>query len=297
MRYLKTAEAREHREAEWLEGLYRRILMPMINDPRKAAAVQAWSMWGALILMCAIFYTKWVAVKMLPLDNKPEFSVVLDMPEGTALPDTATWRTRSPSACAGMPEVTRCRSMSVRRGRSISTAWCGTTTCASPRGRPRSRSSCSQDGARPVQSRDRRRGARAGQRLLVAPAAGAHLRGRDAAWAARAAVGGGRGARTRCRDTTRQVAADLTAIFEQTENLRDVDNYMREPYDYWHFEVDPEGVSGSGSRSRRSTANSPWRSAEYVLGDVKQRAGHEPIHIVIQVPLAERSQTTGSATS
>jgi hypothetical protein len=37
-------------------------------------------------------------------DNKPEFSVVLDMPEGTALPATATWRTSWPRP-ARMPEV------------------------------------------------------------------------------------------------------------------------------------------------------------------------------------------------
>ncbi len=34
------------------------------------------------------FYTKWVTVKMLPFDNKSEFQVVIDMPEGTTLERT-----------------------------------------------------------------------------------------------------------------------------------------------------------------------------------------------------------------
>lgn len=37
----------------------------------------------------SFFYTRWVAVKMLPFDNKNEFQVVIDMPEGTSLERTA----------------------------------------------------------------------------------------------------------------------------------------------------------------------------------------------------------------
>ncbi len=36
-----------------------------------------------------LFFTKSVAVKMLPFDNKNEFQVVIDMPEGTTLERTA----------------------------------------------------------------------------------------------------------------------------------------------------------------------------------------------------------------
>lgn len=43
----------------------------------------------AFFAACALFYTKAVTVKMLPFDNKPGFNVVIDMPEGTALPVTA----------------------------------------------------------------------------------------------------------------------------------------------------------------------------------------------------------------
>ena len=41
-----------------------------------------------LIASMSLFYTKSVAVKMLPFDNKNEFQVVIDMPEGTTLEKT-----------------------------------------------------------------------------------------------------------------------------------------------------------------------------------------------------------------
>ena len=53
-----------------------------------------------------MFYIKWVVVKMLPLDNKPEFSVVLDMPEGTALPETANRAQQIAEQIRKVPEVT-----------------------------------------------------------------------------------------------------------------------------------------------------------------------------------------------
>ena len=91
-------------------------------------------------------------------------------------------------------------------------------------------------------------------------------------------------------ETRRQVAQDLTEMFAQTESLRDVDNYMREPYDYWHFEVDQEKAQRRGISVESINRELSMALGGYVLGDVKQRAGHEPINIVIQVPMAERSQ-------
>jgi multidrug efflux pump subunit AcrB len=55
-----------------------------------------WKRWafivGTVVILLGsvtFFYTKWVAVKMLPFDNKNEFQVVIDMPEGTTLERTA----------------------------------------------------------------------------------------------------------------------------------------------------------------------------------------------------------------
>lgn len=55
-----------------------------------------WKRWtfivGIVVILLgslSLFYTKSVAVKMLPFDNKNEFQVVIDMPEGTTLERTA----------------------------------------------------------------------------------------------------------------------------------------------------------------------------------------------------------------
>ena len=105
MHYLETAEKREHKEAEKLEKVFRNILTPLIESKSKQRIFRL-VLWGAFMFTCAFFYFKWVPVKMLPLDNKPEFSVVIDMPEGTALPVTANLAHRMAEKLRTLPEVT-----------------------------------------------------------------------------------------------------------------------------------------------------------------------------------------------
>ncbi len=288
MHYLKTAEKREHKEAEWLERLYRRILMPMINDLRKARLFKL-AMWGTLIVMCSFFYFKWVAVKMLPLDNKPEFSVVLDMPEGTPLPDTGNMAHIIAERLRRMPEVLAAQiyvgtarpfdfNGMVRHYYLRQSPWQAEVQLQLTDKGERSRSShqIAVDARAQVKELVEGSGARfavvempPGPPVLQSVVAEVH--GPDP-------------------ETRRQVARDLTEIFGQTESLRDVDNYMREPYDYWHFEVDNEKAQRRGISVESINRELSMALGGFVLGDVKQRAGHEPINIVIQVPLAERAQ-------
>lgn len=53
----------------------------------------------------AMFFTKTVAVKMLPFDNKNEFQIVIDMPEGTTLERTAVVTKEVSQYLATIPEV------------------------------------------------------------------------------------------------------------------------------------------------------------------------------------------------
>jgi multidrug efflux pump subunit AcrB len=48
----------------------------------------------------------WVKVKMLPFDNKSEFQVILNMPEGTTLEQTAAVAREMAAAVSAEPEVT-----------------------------------------------------------------------------------------------------------------------------------------------------------------------------------------------
>lgn len=63
------------------------------SKDRRSRARKRWMFLGItfflLIASVAMFFTKSVAVKMLPFDNKNEFQVVLDLPEGTTLERTS----------------------------------------------------------------------------------------------------------------------------------------------------------------------------------------------------------------
>lgn len=67
--------------------IYKGIVSPLL-DSRKKRWVFMFSIVGLLLFSVSLFYTKSVPVKMLPFDNKNEFQVVVDMPEGTTLERT-----------------------------------------------------------------------------------------------------------------------------------------------------------------------------------------------------------------
>ena len=68
-------------------GLYRRIMTPLMDVPRRRRAFYV-AVGGLLLGSMALVLVRAVSVKMLPFDNKSEFQVVLDLPEGTTLETT-----------------------------------------------------------------------------------------------------------------------------------------------------------------------------------------------------------------
>jgi multidrug efflux pump subunit AcrB len=288
MRYLEVAEKREHREAEGLERLYVRILTPLIENRRKRTLFRL-ILWGSFLFTCMFFYFKWVPVKMLPLDNKPEFSVVLDMPEGTALPVTANLAHRMAERLRNLPEVTSIQLYAgtarpfdfngmVRHYYLRSDPWLGEIQVQLTNKHDRDRSSheIAVEAREMLKSLADEYGARyavvempPGPPVLQAVVAEVH--GPSA-------------------DVRRDFARDLTEIFAQAESARDVDNYMRERYDYWRFDVDTEKAVRRGISVDTINQNLAMALGGVELGDVKMKAGHEPIRIVVQVPLSERSQ-------
>ncbi|MCG8488994.1 MAG: efflux RND transporter permease subunit [Chromatiales bacterium] len=290
MHYLKVAGDREHKESEWLERLFKRILMPMIESPRKAKLFKL-VMWGTFLITCSFFYFKWVAVKMLPLDNKPEFAVVVDMPEGTALPVTANLAHQMAEKIRVMPEVT---AVQVYAGTARPFDFNGMVRHYYLRKDP-------WQAEVQVQLLDKTERSRTSHEIAVDTRAmlGKLTEGTGAKVAVvemppgppvlQSVVAEVHGPSPEVR---RQVAQDLTEIFEKTESLRDVDNYMRDPYQYWRFTVDTEKAVRRGISVDTINRNLGMALGGSPLGDVKQRAGHEPINIMMQVPLAERSEIT-----
>ncbi|MDH5736458.1 MAG: efflux RND transporter permease subunit, partial [Gammaproteobacteria bacterium] len=85
---LEKAEKREAQITEWIGRFYYPWMKPLCKN-RSFGFIFLFSLIGATLLACSMFYTKAVTVKMLPFDNKPEFNVVVNMPDGTAMPVTA----------------------------------------------------------------------------------------------------------------------------------------------------------------------------------------------------------------
>ena len=72
---------------DWATGLYRRFMTPMMHSAKWRYLFMA----GIVLLLlaaCALVPLELVRVKMLPFDNKSEFQVILNMPDGTPLEQT-----------------------------------------------------------------------------------------------------------------------------------------------------------------------------------------------------------------
>jgi multidrug efflux pump subunit AcrB len=88
----------------WTTRLYRRAMEPLIREPRKRLMFLA-GMVALLLLVLAMPLLKIVRVKMLPFDNKSEFQIIVDMPEGTTLEHTARVARELGRRAAEEPEV------------------------------------------------------------------------------------------------------------------------------------------------------------------------------------------------
>jgi multidrug efflux pump subunit AcrB len=89
VRILKSGGAHHRGEREDLvTRVYRRVMGALLHRP-----ALRWSFVGGVVVLLlasvSLFYIGFVKVKMLPFDNKSEFQVIVNMPNGTTLEETA----------------------------------------------------------------------------------------------------------------------------------------------------------------------------------------------------------------
>jgi multidrug efflux pump subunit AcrB len=96
--------ASEHAE-DFFTKLYRRVMGPLIHHSGWRWAFLL-GITVLLILSMATVGFGWVKVKMLPFDNKNEFQVILNMPEGSSLEQTTAVAREMAAAIRVEPEVT-----------------------------------------------------------------------------------------------------------------------------------------------------------------------------------------------
>ncbi|MDO9037153.1 MAG: efflux RND transporter permease subunit, partial [Lutibacter sp.] len=107
---LREKDSQEHKKEQGLEAgmiykIYKNLEQPLLESRTKRLV----TIGITLVLLAGsvlMFFTKSVAVKMLPFDNKNEFQVVIDMPEGTTLERTAAVTQEIAQYIATTPEVT-----------------------------------------------------------------------------------------------------------------------------------------------------------------------------------------------
>ena len=94
----------ESRLAGWLQRFFARLLTPLLDSARKRWLLLA-GILVAMALSVGLAAVQWVVLKMLPFDNKSEFALVIDMPAGTAVEDTAAAMHELGSYLTKQPEV------------------------------------------------------------------------------------------------------------------------------------------------------------------------------------------------
>jgi len=288
MRKLAKMQDSEHRQSEKLRDIYERFLRPLLKSRRKARLFRL-GMWLVFFLSLAMFYTQSVTVKMLPKDNKPEFNVVVNMPDGTALPITANVVSRLSQELLKMPEVVALQSYSgtaspfnfnglVRHTYLRNFAWGGDIQVQLTDKDDRERTSqelalVARDVLTPIATK---MGARIevvemppGPPVLQSMVA--EIYGPDDA-------------------TRRQVAADVEDMFRQAAAIVDVDSYLQMPYDSWRFVVNREKASRLGVSVEDINRQLEMALGGFQLGDVKDERALEPRFIYLQMPIALRGE-------
>jgi multidrug efflux pump subunit AcrB len=109
-RKLLGGAAKPHGEeggTERLHALFERIVRPFLagtaGRPRRHRLY--WGIGGAIALAIALVIVRLVVLKMLPFDNKSEFQVVANLPEGTTVETTARLLDELSHAVEQVPEV------------------------------------------------------------------------------------------------------------------------------------------------------------------------------------------------
>ncbi len=291
MAYLKKAEKREERSNERIGRAYRKV-MGWLTHNRLTGWLTLLSILLAFFAACWLIYSKAVPVKMLPLDNKPEYNVVIDLPAGTALPLTqAATEEMANLLRREIPEIVDLQTYvgtaspydfngMVRHYYLRDRPWQANIQIKLTDKHERERSSheiavATRALLQPVAERFR------AELTIVEMPPGppvlqtlvAEIHGPTA-------------------EIRRQVAADLTEIMRSLDNIADVRNYMEEPHAYLHFEVDREKANRLGVSMADISRNLAMAGGGYRVGDVKQGHDLEPTWITLQLPYADRASIT-----
>ena len=287
IRILKPSAHHDHGEEDLFTRLYRRVMDPLIASPKMRMLFLA-GVAALLVASMALVPLQLVTVKMLPFDNKSEFQVVVDMPEGTALEETARLTSQLAAAVLEDEHVTPVQQYV---GTSAPYNFNGLVRHYFMRQAPHLADlqvNLVPKGERSAQSHDVARRVR--DRLVpIAAAAGATIQvaevppGPPVLQTMVAEIYGPDPERRR------QIAADVKALFEKTPGVVDTDWYVEAAQPKARLVVDHEKAAAAGVAAADVATLVRMAGDGAVAGLMHAPAAREDVPIVLRLPRTARS--------
>lgn len=289
MKELEKAEKREHEQNEKIESFFRKMLTSLLINRMKGWGFLA-AIIAGFVIAIALVATKAVPVKLLPYDNKPDFSVVINFPEGTALPVTANLAHALVTALQeNVPEIKTLESYAgtaapfdfnglVRHYYLRQQPWEGDIQVHLVDKHERARSS--HEIAESVRKLLKPIADKAGARIQVVemPPGPPVLQSIVAEVYAPG---------EQMRNT---LAEKLTDVFEAVPIIGDVDNSLTAPHDTWRFVINKQKAMEKGISVQTINQTVEMAMGNFKVGDVKEGFVREPTYITLQVPLEARAE-------
>jgi len=289
LRLLKrqSGQVGSHDREGWTTRGYRRVMGALIHDRHWRYAF----LFGVALLLVgslSLVALKFVRVKMLPFDNKSEFQVIVDMPEGTTLEGTAAVTSEIGDYIHTVPEVTDyqlyvgtaspynfnglVRHYFLRRGANVADIQVNLVSKSQ-------RSAQSHDIAKRVRPAIQQIAAKYRARVKVSETPP----GPPVLQTLVAEVYGSNYQRQI------EVARQIEDIFDKTEGVVDVDSYIEDPQPKYRFVVDKEKAALNGVSAEQVAATLRIALEGIEVGLTHQPQEKEDVPIVLRLPRAERS--------
>ena len=271
----------------WTTRAYRRVMGKLIHDVKWRFSFLSLV---ALLLIgsFALVLLKLVRVKMLPFDNKSEFQVIVDMPEGATLEQTAAVTRELAEYVRTVPEVTDyqmyvgtaspynfnglVRHYFLRRGPNVADIQVNLL----PKDE---RKSQSHDIAKRVRPAIQQIAARYQARVKISEVPP----GPPVLQTLVAEVYG--------PDYERQleVARQIRSVFDSTPGIVDVDSYIEDEQTKYRFIIDKEKAALNGVSAEQVATTLRLAVQGANAGLAHQEQEKEDVAIMLRLPLAERS--------
>jgi multidrug efflux pump subunit AcrB len=276
-----------HGTEGWTTRLYRRLMEPLLAQKRRRMIFLG-GITVLLLAACTLVPLKLVHVKMLPFDNKSEFQVIVDMPDGTTLEQTTRVSQDLARYLAQQPEVLNYQ---IYSGASGPYNFNGLVRHYFLRGQPNqgdiqvnlvsshARSLQSHEIARRLRPRLQQIGDRFGARIKVSEVPPgppvlqtlvAEIYGRD-------------------RNGQIALAQKIKDIFHQTPGVVDVDWYVEDPQPKYNIQVDLDkaALHGVSAADVTKTVQAALHGTEAGLLHVP--SSREDIPIEVRLSREDRS--------